>query len=82
MLAGQKVMQEFLAIGSTSRVVDPIVTAMNRLMSDPLELARQKAALKDLSQRYAQPGASQRAARAICDQLGWNTSNQSLRQAG
>ncbi len=81
MLAGQKVMQEFLAIGSTSRVVDPIVVAMNRLMSEPLELARQKAALKELSQRYAQPGASQRAARAICDQLGWNDSNLSLRQA-
>lgn len=82
MLAGQKVMQEFLAIGSTSRAVDPIVAAMNRLMSDPLELARQKAELKELSLLHAQPGASKRAAQVICDQLGWNNSGQMLRQAG
>ena len=65
LIAGRTVMPEFLAVGHTRQVVDQATAAMDRLVGDPDERARQAHALRELTVQFAQPGASVRAARRI-----------------
>ena len=67
MIAGETVMPEFLAIGSTSKTTGQIIAAMDRLLGDARAAQSQK--LNVLAARYAQPGASRRAATAILETL-------------
>jgi lipid-A-disaccharide synthase len=74
MMAGKTVMPEFLAIGSTAKVTGQAIAALDRLLSSCEARDSQRAELQVLSERYATPGASDRAARSIMKQLGLSTS--------
>lgn len=65
MIAGETVMPEFLAVGSTAKATKQVIAALDRLLGDPDARAAQAEKLQALADRYAQPGASQRAAQAI-----------------
>jgi lipid-A-disaccharide synthase len=81
MLAGKKVMEEYMAVGSTKLVTQQATIAMDRLLSDPAELNRQRLELKQLSGRYAQHGASDKAAEKILAKLENHASEPSVRVA-
>lgn len=65
MIAGETVMPEFLAVGSTAKATSQVIEAMDQLLGDDSVRAAQRAKLLALSGRYAQPGASLKAAQAI-----------------
>lgn len=65
MLAGQTVMEEFLAVGSTRQAIEGSCKSMARLLADPAERERQRQQLLKLSRQYAAAGASERAAEKI-----------------
>jgi len=69
MIADATVMPEFLAIGNSTKAVDQATDAMRKLISDPAARASQRLALQGLSERFAQPGASLRAAEIIVKEL-------------
>lgn len=65
MIAGETVMPEFLAVGSTARATEQVIETMDRLIGDTDARDAQAQKLRALSARYAQPGASRRAADLI-----------------
>lgn len=69
MMANATVMPEFLAIGNSTKAVDQATEAMRKLISDPQARMEQRKALQELSDRFAQPGASQLAAEIIAREL-------------
>lgn len=69
MLAGEKVMSEYLAVGSTTQAAESAFQDLDRLISDPTERQRQRQRLTQLSQIHASGGASQRAASLIASLL-------------
>lgn len=69
MIAGETVMPEFLAVGTTAKAEGQILAAMDRLLGDADARAAQSQKLRQLAARFAQPGASQRAAAAILQTL-------------
>ena len=69
MIAQSTVMPEFLAVGGSMKAVDQATEAMRKLISDPFARTAQKLALMELSDKYAQPGASRRAAEIIHREL-------------
>lgn len=81
LIAGETVMPEFLAVGSTARTTEKVIAVMDRLLSDPEARAAQQARLVELSQKYAQPGASRRAAEVIRSHLGSQSLTQHRRAA-
>ncbi len=69
MMAGKTVMPEFLAVGGTAKATRSALEAMDRLLSSSEARELQRAELRELSQRYATPGASVRAAQSILKHL-------------
>ena len=69
MIAGETVMPEFLAVGSTAKATEQVIAAMDQLLGDDDARARQSQRLKALAARFAQPGASARAAAAILETI-------------
>lgn len=69
MIAGETVMPEFLAVGSTNKTIDQVINAMDQLLSNEDVRAAQSQKLLALAARFAQPGASHRAALAILQTL-------------
>ncbi len=67
LLAQRTIMPEFLAVGSTAKATEQIIAAMDRLIGDPEERMKQTLELQALAAKYAQPGASGRAAESISD---------------
>ncbi|MCC6507461.1 MAG: lipid-A-disaccharide synthase [Pirellulaceae bacterium] len=65
MIAGETVMPEFLAVGSSSKATEQVISAMDRLLGDADARDAQAQKLRALSAQYAQPGASLKAARSI-----------------
>ena len=65
MIAGETVMPEFLAVGSTAKATEQVIGALDRLIGDSDARAAQAQQLRALSARYAQPGASRKAAEAV-----------------
>ncbi len=71
LIAGKTIMPEFLAIGrSKAQTIERSIGAMDRLIGDANERALQRHELQQLSQQFAQPGASRRAASSILKRLG------------
>ena len=70
MIAGEVVMPEFLAVGSTAKATEQVIAAMDRLVGDRDARDAQSQKLRALSARYAQPGASKKAAEAILRIIG------------
>jgi lipid-A-disaccharide synthase len=70
LIAGKTIMPEFLAVGSTARTIERTIAAMDRLIGDPAERARQRDELQTLNHSVAKPGASHRAATAILNHMG------------
>ena len=70
MMAGKTVMPEFLAVGSTEKATAQAIAAMDELLSSSQARDSQRAELRVLSESYAVPGASDRAAGLILKQLG------------
>ena len=62
-------MSEHLAVGACQAATRSSIEALDRLMGDPVERQRQRDQLLQLAQRYAAPGASQRAAEVILTTL-------------
>ncbi len=73
MMAGKTVMPEFLAVGSTAKATEQAIVAMDRLLTQAAARDSQIAELRALSEKFATPGASDRAARVILKHLGGNT---------
>ena len=69
MIAGKTVMPEFLAVGSTAKATGQAIEAMDKLLSSSEARNSQRAELRALSERFATPGASDRAAQAIVRHL-------------
>lgn len=69
MIAGETIMPEFLAVGSTAKATTQVIGAMSRLLGDDSARAEQREKLIALSAQYARPGASLRAAHAIVSTL-------------
>ncbi len=69
MIAGKTVMPEFLAVGSTEKATGQAIAALDRLLSSKEARDSQRAELQVLAERYALPGASDRAARSILTHL-------------
>lgn len=67
MIAGEMVMPEYLAVGSTARATEQVIEAMDRLLGDEDYRSAQGQKLRALAARFAQPGASQRAAEVILE---------------
>lgn len=70
MIAGEVVMPEFLAVGSTAKATEQVIAAMDRLVGDRDARDAQSQKLRALSARYAQRGASKKAAEAILRIIG------------
>lgn len=76
LIAEQTIMPEFLAVGSSrQKAIDSCTKAMERLLSDPAEHSKQKHALRELTQQYGQPGATDRAAEYILRTLHADSTN-------
>ncbi len=76
LIAEQTIMPEFLAVGSScQKAIDSCTEALERLLSDPAEHSKQKHALRELTQQYGQPGATDRAAEYILRSLHANSTN-------
>jgi lipid-A-disaccharide synthase len=69
MMAGKTVMPEYLAVGSTAKATGQAIEALDELLSSTRARDSQRAELRALSEAYAIPGASDRAARSILKQL-------------
>ncbi len=69
MIADATVMPEFLAIGNSTKAVDQATESMRKLIGDPSARAAQQTALHELAGKFAQPGASRRAADIILREL-------------
>ncbi len=69
LIANKTIMPEFLAVGSNASTIEKTVAAMDRLIGDPAERARQTTELSELSRQFAVPGASRRAAQTILEHL-------------
>lgn len=67
MIAGEMVMPEYLAVGSTAKATEQVIDAMDRLLGDEDHRSAQGQKLRALAARFAQPGASQRAAQVILE---------------
>lgn len=65
MIAGETVMPEFLAVGSTAKATAQAIDALDRLVGDPNARDGQAQKLRSLAARYAQPGASRKAAESV-----------------
>jgi lipid-A-disaccharide synthase len=70
MMAGRKIMPEFLAVGGTGKATAQAIEAMEPLIADSKARQSQRDELRQLSQQYAKPGASERAAAVILNKLG------------
>jgi lipid-A-disaccharide synthase len=69
MIAGTRIMPEFLAVGSTGKAIEGSIAAMDRLIGDEDERLRQRLELLMLSRDVARSGASRTAAQSICKKL-------------
>lgn len=76
MLAGRLVMSEFLAVGSDNTAMESSLQALDKLLSDADERARQRADLLELKNQYAVVGASTRAAAKIIELLNASPTSQ------
>ncbi|MBX3421201.1 MAG: lipid-A-disaccharide synthase [Pirellulaceae bacterium] len=80
-LAGRQVMSEHLAVGATDQAIHTSTQALERLIADPHERARQRRELLELNQSIAAAGASDRAAQLILSELDASQPSQSLVRA-
>lgn len=78
MIAGKTVMPEYLAVGSTATATGQAIEAMDRLLSSAEARDSQRSELKELSEKYAKPGASRRAAKSIWSHLRLQTAESQL----
>ncbi|MFO0940136.1 MAG: lipid-A-disaccharide synthase [Pirellulales bacterium] len=76
MLAGRVVMKEFLAVGSDPTAMESSLQALDNLLSDAGERAKQRAELWELKNQFAVGGASTRAAAKILELLAEPKANQ------
>jgi lipid-A-disaccharide synthase len=80
-LAREKVMEEFLAVGSTDQAIRSSTQALDLLISNPEARALQRSKLNQLAELYAKPGASQTAAELILALLSAPSATSRLRAA-
>lgn len=80
MMAGKTVMPEFLAVGGTAKATGQAIAAMDELLSSSEARDSQRAELRALSEVYAAPGASERAARLILKKMGAGSSLAELKR--
>ena len=70
LIADKEIMKEFIHTGSVEAAAADIYRETHKLLADSAEYARVEAELEQLTQRYAQPGATVRATRVILELLG------------
>jgi lipid-A-disaccharide synthase len=66
MIAGEKVMAEFLCVTRREKAIRQLTTEMSRLIGDLDYRTQRRNRLLEMSDQYARPGASRNAADAIC----------------
>jgi lipid-A-disaccharide synthase len=81
LIADEMIVPEYLAIGKSLSAVDQATAAMQRLLGDAAAREQQTQALKELSAKYAQPGASRQAAALILKAMQAQPASQAPAQA-
>lgn len=72
LIADKEIMKEFIHTGSVEAAANDIYRETKKLLANSVERARVVAELEDLTQRYARPGATSRAAKLIIELLALN----------
>ena len=72
LIADKEIMKEFIHTGSVDVAANDIYRETRKLLASDAERARVVAELEDLTQRYARPGATSRAAKLILELLALN----------
>ena len=72
LIADKEIMKEFIHTGSVEAAANDIHREVHKLLAQTVERARVQKELSDLTQRYAQPGATARASSVILDILAKN----------
>jgi lipid-A-disaccharide synthase len=70
LMAGKKILPEMVSVGPIEPTVDFLTESISAFLSDPFYYRQTLSHLDDLRARYAQPGASSRAASWLCTALG------------
>lgn len=73
LMAGRQVFPELVSVGDTGVAVDFLTESVDALLRDDYFYRQSVASLAKLSDRFATPGASERAARWVCQELGVDT---------
>jgi lipid-A-disaccharide synthase len=72
LIADKEIMKEFIHTGSVETAANDIHREVHKLLAQTVERARVQKELNELTQRYAQPGATARASSVILDILAKN----------
>ncbi len=75
LIAGETIMPEFLAVGSTARATAQAIEALDQILCAPDTRHAQRLRLLQLAKQFAQPGASRQAASVIIQHLGLSRSS-------
>jgi lipid-A-disaccharide synthase len=71
LIAGHRMFPEFVLRSIDPAVVDQMTAELAGWLADPRALARQQTEIAALAATLATPGATQRAAQALIDELNW-----------
>lgn len=72
LISNKEIMKEFIHTGSVDVAANDIYREMKKLLADSAERQRVAAELEDLTNRYAQPGATARAVKVLMELLAYN----------
>ncbi len=70
LMSDRRVFPEMVSVGATEPAVEFLTESVDALLRDTFYYRQTLASLEQLSERYARPGASTRAARWVCQALG------------
>ena len=70
LMSDRRVFPEMVSVGSSEPAIEFLTESVDALLRDTFYYRQTLAALEQLSERYARPGASSRAARWVCRALG------------
>ncbi len=81
LIGKEKIMPEFLSSGSPRKAIAWATEEMRRMIGDSDYRQQARSKLLELSNRFAQPGASQNAAKLLLESIGQNSGHQAAGKA-
>jgi lipid-A-disaccharide synthase len=70
LMSDRRVFAEMVSVGGSEPAIEFLTESVDALLRDTFYYRQTLAALEQLSERYARPGASSRAARWVCRAIG------------